>query len=183
MDAIAPGLLIAQGIGRWGNYWNQELFGQPSDLPWALEIDPSHRPAGTRLDSTFHPPSSTSSSGISWQRACLILIGWRFRIQPPGLFALYVMLYTGFRAYEESLRIDPAHQFLGQRLNFGSLVLFALATAFFIWWQFIRGPRGGTARPAHRAERTEDGHPRPPRPGPPLAARGASTAILRSLPR
>ena len=142
MDAIAPGLLLAQGIGRWGNYWNQELFGKPTDLPWALEIDPAHRPAGYELDETFQP---TFLYEFIWDVlfvGVLILIGWRFRIKPPGLFALYVMFYTGFRAYEETLRIDPAHVFAGQRLNFWvSVVLFALSTAFFIWWQFIRkGP-------------------------------------------
>ena len=147
MDAIAPGLLLAQGIGRWGNYWNQELFGKPSDLPWAVEIDPAHRPAGYELDATFQP---TFLYEFIWDVLCvgvLILIGWRFRIRPPGLFALYVMFYTGFRAYEETLRIDPAHEFLGQRLNFWvSIVLFVLSTGFFIWWQFIRkGPRGGPA--------------------------------------
>jgi prolipoprotein diacylglyceryltransferase len=142
MDAIAPGLLLAQGIGRWGNYWNQELFGKPSDLPWAVEIDPAHRPAGYELDSTFQP---TFLYEFIWDvlfAGILILIGWRWRIKPPGLFALYVIFYTGFRAYEESLRIDPAHHFLGQRLNFWvSIVVFVLATAFFVWWQFIRkGP-------------------------------------------
>jgi prolipoprotein diacylglyceryl transferase len=139
MDAIAPGLLLAQAIGRWGNYWNQELFGKPSDLPWALQIDPAHRPAGYELDATFQP---TFLYEFIWDVlfvGVLILIGWRFRIKPPGLFALYVMFYTGFRAYEETLRIDPAHVFAGQRLNFWvSVVLFALSTAFFIWWQFIR---------------------------------------------
>ncbi len=142
MDAIAPGLLLAQGIGRWGNYWNQELFGKPTDLPWALEIDPAHRPAGYELDATFQP---TFLYEFIWDVlfvGVLILIGWRFRIKPPGLFALYVMFYTGFRAYEETLRIDPAHVFAGQRLNFWvSVVLFALSAGFFIWWQFIRkGP-------------------------------------------
>jgi prolipoprotein diacylglyceryl transferase len=142
MDAIAPGLLIAQGIGRWGNYWNQELFGKPSDLPWAIEIDPSHRPAGYELDTTFQP---TFLYEFIWDvllAGVLILIGWRFRIKPPGLFALYVVFYTGFRAYEETLRIDPAHHFLGQRINFWvSIVVFALAAGFFVWWQFFRkGP-------------------------------------------
>ena len=141
-DAAAPGVLLAQAIGRWGNYFNQELFGKPSDLPWALQIDPAHRPAGYELDATFQP---TFLYEFIWDVlfvGVLILIGWRFRIRPPGLFALYVMFYTGFRAYEETLRIDPAHVFLGQRLNFWvSIVLFVLSTGFFIWWQFIRkGP-------------------------------------------
>src|SRR4029453_6084623 len=55
MDAVAPGLLLAQGIGRIGNWWNQELYGKPTDLPWALEIDPAHRPIDHLQDETFHP--------------------------------------------------------------------------------------------------------------------------------
>ena len=154
MDAIAPGLLLAQGIGRWGNYWNQELFGKPSDLPWAVEIDPAHRPAGYELDATFQP---TFLYEFIWDvlfAGVLILIGWRMRIKPPGLFALYVMFYTGFRAYEETLRIDPAHHFLGQRLNFWvSIVLFVLSAAFFIWWQFIR--KGPDEQPRARPTEVE----------------------------
>ena len=153
MDAIAPGLLLAQGIGRWGNYWNQELFGKPTDLPWALEIDPAHRPAGYELDATFHP---TFLYEFIWDVlfvGVLILIGWRFRIKPPGLFALYVMFYTGFRAYEETLRIDPAHVFAGQRLNFWvSRAVWLLAVAFFVWWQFFRGrERDEKEKPAPKA--------------------------------
>src|SRR5215210_2349859 len=118
MDAAAPGLLLAQGIGRLGNYWNQELFGKPTDLPWALEIDPEHRPAGYALDETFQPTFLYEFIWDMLMAGVLIVIGWRFRIRPPALFALYVSLYTAFRAYEETLRIDPAHRFLGQRINF-----------------------------------------------------------------
>jgi prolipoprotein diacylglyceryl transferase len=136
MDAVAPGLLLAQGIGRWGNYWNQELYGKHTTLPWALEI---HGKGSANL---YHP---TFLYEFIWDvlfAGVLILIGWRWRIKPPGLFALYVMFYTGFRAYEETLRIDPAHHFLGQRLNFWvSIVLFVVSAGFFIWWQFFRkGP-------------------------------------------
>jgi len=154
MDAIAPGLLVAQGIGRWGNYFNQELFGKPTDLPWALEIDPAHRPAGYELDSTFHPTFLYEFVWDLLAAGALVLIGWRWRIKPPGLFALYVSFYTAFRMYEETLRIDPAHQFLGERLNFWvSLVLFVLSLGFFVYWQFLRRgkdePR--TARAARAA--------------------------------
>ena len=139
MDVAAPGLLLAQAIGRWGNYFNQELFGQPTSLPWGLEIDPQHRPVGYQLESTFQP---TFLYEFIWDMLCvgvLLLVDWRFRIKPPALFSLYVALYTGFRTYEETLRIDPAHHFLGQRLNFWvSVVLFAVSAGFFIWWQFIR---------------------------------------------
>ena len=143
MDAVAPGLLVAQGIGRWGNYWNQELFGKPTDLPWALQIDPEHRPLGYELDETFQPTFLYEFIWDMLMAGVLIVIGWRFRIRPPALFALYVSLYTAFRAYEETLRIDPAHRFLGERINFWvSVVLFAISTAFFIWWQFFRREEG-----------------------------------------
>jgi len=146
MDAIAPGLLLAQGIGRWGNYWNQELFGKPTNLSWGLEIDPSHRPAGYENDTTFQPTFLYEFIWDVLMVGVLILVGKRFRIKPPGLFALYVSLYTAFRSYEETLRIDPAHHFLGQRVNFWvSVVLFAVSTAFFVWWQFFRD-----GRPAER---------------------------------
>jgi phosphatidylglycerol---prolipoprotein diacylglyceryl transferase len=143
MDAIAPGLLLAQGIGRWGNYFNQELFGKPSDLPWAVEIGFSHRPAGYQQFGTFHPTFLYEFVWDLLMVGLLIFIGWRFRIKPPGLFALYVSLYTAFRAYEETLRIDPAHHFLGQRINFWvSVVIFAISTGFFVYWQFFRKDEG-----------------------------------------
>ena len=152
MDAVAPGLLLAQGIGRWGNYWNQELYGKPTSLPWGLKIDFEHRVAGYTQYSTFHPTFLYEFVYDVLAAGVLLLVGWRFRIRPPALFALYVSLYTAFRAYEETLRIDPAHHFLGQRLNFWvSIVVFAASTAFFIWWQFVRRAEGPqpvpTARP------------------------------------
>jgi prolipoprotein diacylglyceryl transferase len=142
MDAVAPGLLLAQGIGRIGNYWNQELFGKPTSLPWGLEIDPQHRPLGYLDDRTFHPTFLYELIYDLVGVAVLLLVGRRFRIRPPALFALYVSIYTFGRFFEELLRIDPAHHFLGLRLNaWVSIVVFACSTAFFVWWQFIR--RGG----------------------------------------
>ena len=139
-DAAAPGLLLAQGIGRIGNWFNQELYGKPTDQPWGLEIDPEHRVAGYEGFETFHPTFlyellyNLSLVGV------LLLIDWRFRIRPPALFALYVSLYTFGRFFEELWRIDPAHELAGLRLNaWVSLVLFVGSTAFFIWWQFFRG--------------------------------------------
>jgi prolipoprotein diacylglyceryl transferase len=141
MDAVAPGLLVAQAIGRWGNWWNQELFGEPTDLPWALEIDPQNRPAGYEADETFHP---TFLYEFVWNLAAagaLLLTERLYRIRPPGLFALYVALYTFGRFFEELLRIDPGKEWGPLRLNaWVSVVLFVLAVAFFVWWQVI-GPR------------------------------------------
>ncbi len=146
MDCIAPGLLLAQGIGRLGNWWNQELFGKPTSLPWGLKIDSIHRPLGYENYATFHP---TFLYELLWDFggvAVLLLVDRRFTIKPPALFALYVAIYTSFRMLEETLRIDPSHHFLGMRLNFWvSLVLFVGSTVFFVWWQFLRGRRRRTA--------------------------------------
>jgi prolipoprotein diacylglyceryl transferase len=152
MDAVAPGLLLAQGIGRIGNWFNQELFGKPTDLPWGLEIDPQHRPPGYFDHATFHP---TFLYELTYDLIGVVILLWidrRFNIRRPGLFALYVSYYCFGRFFEELLRVDPAHEFLGLRLNaWVSIVVFFLSTAFFIWWQFIRTPSSGD-RP--RATRT-----------------------------
>jgi len=147
MDAVAPGLLLAQGIGRWGNYWNQELYGKHTTLPWALEIH------GKGPANEYHP---TFLYEFVWDLLAVVALVWigrRFRIKPPGLFALYVAFYTAFRTYEETLRIDPSNHFLGQRINFWvSLVCFVVSVAFFVWWQFFHrerseGPQVRKARP------------------------------------
>jgi len=132
MDAVAPGLLLAQGIGRWGNYFNQELYGKATSLPWGLKID-------ALPGQTFHP---TFLYEFIWDVLGVLFLLWvdrRYTLRRPALFALYVMVYTAFRTFEETLRIDPAHHFLGQRINFWvSLVCFVASTLFFVWWQFRR---------------------------------------------
>ena len=148
MDAAAPGLLLAQGIGRLGNWWNQELFGKPTSLPWGLEIDPNHRPPGYESFTTFHP---TFLYELIYDLAIvgvLLLLDRRFRFRPPALFALYVSLYTFGRFFEELLRIDRAHVFAGLRLNaWVSIVVFCISTAFFIWWQFFKRHEQEPERP------------------------------------
>ena len=138
MDAVAPGLLLAQGIGRWGNWFNQELYGKPTSLPWGLKIDEAHRGAYIQY-ATFHP---TFLYEFIWDIVgvvILLLVDRMFRIRRPALFALYVSFYCFGRFFEELLRIDPAHKYYGLRLNaYVSIVVFVLSTAFFIWWQFIR---------------------------------------------
>jgi prolipoprotein diacylglyceryl transferase len=149
MDAVAPGLLLAQAIGRWGNWWNQELFGKHTTLPWALKIDPVHRPAAEVQYSTFHPTFLYEFVYDLVGVGILLLVDRRFRIRRPALFALYVSFYTFGRTFEELLRVDPSHRFLGERINFWvSIVLFVLSTAFFVWWQFIR--REPSERPRAR---------------------------------
>ena len=152
MDAVAPGLLLAQGIGRIGNWFNQELFGKPTDLPWGLEIDPQHRPPGYFTNETFHPTFLYELTYDVIGVAILLWVDRRFNIRRPALFALYVSYYCFGRFFEELLRVDPAHEFLGLRLNaWVSIGVFVLSTAFFIWWQFIRTPSNDD-RP--RASRT-----------------------------
>jgi prolipoprotein diacylglyceryl transferase len=142
MDCAAPGLLVAQGIGRLGNWWNQELFGKPTDLPWGLEIDPEHRPAGYFDSTTFHPTFLYELIYDLLGAVLLIWIGRRFRIRPPGLFALYVSIYCFGRFFEELLRIDPSHELAGLRLNaWVSIVVFICSTLFFVWWQFLHDRR------------------------------------------
>jgi prolipoprotein diacylglyceryl transferase len=144
MDAAAPALLIAQAIGRVGNYFNQELFGGPTTLPWGLEISPAHRPVGYLHYATFHP---TFLYELIWDlltALALIWLGRRRRIAAPGLFALYVAAYSGFRIFEETLRIDPAHHFLGLRLNF--YVASILCVAGLLWFARIQKVRVRSAR-------------------------------------
>jgi prolipoprotein diacylglyceryl transferase len=151
LDCVAPGLLLAQGIGRIGNWWNQELFGKPTNLPWGLEIDPEHRPLKYQFSDTFHPTFLYELIYDVVGVGLLIWVGSRFRIKPPGLFALYVAYYTFGRTFEELLRVDPAHEYLGLRLNaYVSIVVFVAAVAFFVWWQFLRDEDDEAERPHRR---------------------------------
>jgi prolipoprotein diacylglyceryl transferase len=140
MDAVAPGLLLAQGIGRIGNWWNQELYGKPTSYFWALKIDAAHRPVQYFDRATYHP---TFLYELIWDFlgvGVLLYVGHRWRIRPPALFALYVAWYTFGRFFEELLRVDPAHEIGPLRLNaWVSIILFIASAGFFVWWQFLRG--------------------------------------------
>ena len=138
-DAAAPALLVAQAIGRIGNYFNQELFGRPTSLPWALAISPSHRPAGYGQYTTFQPTFLYELIFDLALAAALVWLGHHRSIRPPGLFALYVTGYSAFRIFEETLRIDSSEHFLGLRLNF--YVAGALTLAGVAW--FVRSQRKG----------------------------------------
>jgi len=147
MDAVAPGLLLAQGIGRWGNWFNQELYGKHTTLPWALEI---HGKARANL---YHP---TFLYEFLWDSLVVLLLLWidrRFKIRRPGLFALYVAYYSAFRMVEETLRIDPSSHIAGMRLNFWvALACFLGSAGFFVWWQFLRDPKAAAPKAAKRRE-------------------------------
>jgi len=155
LDAAAPGLLVAQAIGRVGNWWNQELFGEPTDAAWGLEIDSVRRPDEYLFDETFHPTFLYEGLWNLGAAALLLVLDRFFRFRAPALFALYVALYTGFRIYLETLRVDPSEELLGLRVNLlVSIVLFIASVSFFVWWQLLRGRRG-----RHRRERGPKAEP------------------------
>jgi prolipoprotein diacylglyceryl transferase len=134
LDAIAPAVLVAQAIGRLGNWFNQELFGRPTTLPWGLEIAPQYRPAGYDQFATFHP---TFLYEMLWNLAAAVLLVWldrRFRLGHGKVFALYVLLYCGGRFWIEALRIDTVNEIGGFRLNnYTALIGFIVALVWLIW--------------------------------------------------
>jgi prolipoprotein diacylglyceryl transferase len=146
MDCIAPGLLAAQAIGRWGNWFNQELFGRPTDLPWALEIDPRHRPAEYLDRETFHPTFLYESIYCAVLLGILLWAERRFRLRRGQAFALYIAMYTFGRFFFEQLRVDPAEEILGMRFNaWVSALLCIFAIGWFLWL-------GRHAQPADRGD-------------------------------
>ena len=144
LDAAAPAFLVAMAIGRCANYVNQELFGEPSTLPWAVEIAPGHRPAGYEQYSTFQPTFFYEAIWDLTLAAVLVWLDHHRRIRPPGLFALFVTGYSGFRIFEELLRVDPSTYILGLRLNFFVAWLTMIAGA--IWFARTQGWWGARAR-------------------------------------
>jgi len=130
-DALAPGLLLAQAIGRVGNWFNAELFGRPLDAWWALEIPENFRPAGYEAFTTFHPTFAYEAIATASLAVLLIALGTRY---PAGsIFALYVAGYSFARFLIEGIRIDQAHVWGGLRLNqYVALTLFSVACAAFI---------------------------------------------------
>jgi prolipoprotein diacylglyceryl transferase len=138
LSASAPSLALAQAIGRLGNWWNQELFGKPTDLPWALRVDADKVPAGYAPGTTFHP---TFLYEMLWNLAlCVVLlrIDRQFKLRPGRLFAMYVVGYAIGRFWIEGLRIDPAHAAGGLRLNqWVSLIVGAIAVLYLVidWLQ------------------------------------------------
>ena len=148
-DAVAPALLVAQAVGRIGNYFNQELYGKPTSLPWGLEIAPAHRVAGYAHYATFQPSFLYELIFDLALAAALVWLGHHRDIKPPGLFALYVAGYSAYRIFEETIRIDSSAHFLGLRLNLFIAIAVTLAgVAWFIASQRRRPKPGTTPEPA-----------------------------------
>jgi len=142
MDAVAPALLVAQGIGRIGNYFNKELFGRPTSLPWGLQIPYQYRvsggiPAADLHFSTFQPTFLYELIFDFVWAGVLVWLGHHRKIKPPGLFALYVFGYSAYRIFEESLRIDSSVYIFGLRLNM--YIASVLAVVGAVW--FYRSQR------------------------------------------
>lgn len=156
LDAAAPGIILAQAVGRWGNWFNQELFGAPTTLPWGLEIDrasPTWPDPSLPADTLFHPTFLYESL---WNLgSCLVLL-WaarRFSLWRGQVFYLYLTLYTAGRVWIEALRIDDAEHILGLRLNvWTSILVFALGIALLL---VSRARHGGGSDTAYTSDRTE----------------------------
>lgn len=144
LDACAPAIPLAQAIGRLGNWFNQELFGKPSGLPWAVRIDVAHRPEAYPAVSTFQP---TFLYELLWNLLVVVVVlavERRVRLRKGSLFAVYVAAYTVGRFWIEALRIDDAHHILGLRLNdWTSILVFLGAVTVLV----LRRPRGSAESP------------------------------------
>ncbi|MFI5527942.1 prolipoprotein diacylglyceryl transferase [Kitasatospora sp. NPDC051853] len=130
-DAIAPGIALAQACGRWGNWFNQELYGRATDLPWGLEIDKVEAD-GTVVQGVFHPTFLYESL---WCVGVALLVIWadkRFTLGHGRAFAVYVAAYSVGRFWVEGLRIDEAHHFLGFRLNEWTAILTFVAAIVYL---------------------------------------------------
>lgn len=156
MDTFAPGMAVAQAIGRLGNWFNQEVYGRPTDLPWGLEIDPANRQDGYEAFTTFHP--TFLYEGL-WNLALayvLVRLDATRRLKPGRIFALYVGGYFLGRLWVEALRIDTATELAGLRVNLVLSLVVIAAVAVFLAVRGLFRPEG-ELRPVHTA---------PPRPDP-----------------
>ncbi|WP_030417904.1 MULTISPECIES: prolipoprotein diacylglyceryl transferase [unclassified Streptomyces] len=148
-DAVAPGIALAQAVGRWGNWFNQELYGRATDLPWAVEITSS---ADGRTPGTYHPTFLYESL---WCVGVALLVVWadrRFRLGHGRAFALYVAAYCAGRFWIEYMRVDDAHHLLGLRLNnWTALLVFLLAVAYMVVSARTRPGREAVVEPGAEA--------------------------------
>jgi prolipoprotein diacylglyceryl transferase len=152
-NAVAPALLVAQAVGRIGNYFNQELYGKPTSLPWGLEIAPAERVAGYTQYKTFQPSFLYELIFDLALAAALVWLGHHRDIKPPGLLALYVAGYSGYRIFEETIRIDSSAYFLGLRLNmYVAIIMTITGITWFVFTQRRKEPPGAAQPAAATAE-------------------------------
>ncbi len=134
LDGLAPGLPLAQAIGRWGNYFNQELFGTPTDLPWGLEIDPARRPAAYPDAETFHPTFLYESLWNVALAGVIVWAGRRFPALRGRLIGLYLVGYAVIRFLMELIRTDTTFRFLGlSRNGWVSIAVVLIGSAVLAW--------------------------------------------------
>lgn len=131
ITCVTPAIPLAQSIGRWGNWFNQELFGRPTTLPWALRVsDANAIAAGYPAGTTFHPTFLYESIASALLCIALLILDRRVAMRPGRLFFFYTAGYTSYRFFIEGLRIDPAHQIGGWRLNqWVSVAVFVVSVA------------------------------------------------------
>jgi phosphatidylglycerol---prolipoprotein diacylglyceryl transferase len=151
LDCIAPGAAFAQALGRFGNYFNQELFGGPTRLPWGLEISLPNRPPGYTRYATFQPTFLYESLWCILVGAVVLLVShraWR-RLAGGALLCLYLALYSAGRFFVEGLRIDPAHEIGPFRLNqVVAALVFVVAGSAFVMLVRRGGPPRTLAEPS-----------------------------------
>lgn len=134
-DVTAPALPIAQAIGRFGNYFNQELFGRPTELPWGLQVDANHVPAGYAPDTLFHPTFLYESLWNFSLAGLIVLLSRKFVLKPGRWFAVYILGYGLGRLWVESLRIDKANEILGLRVNTWTSSLAIIGGLIWLFWR------------------------------------------------
>jgi len=137
-DSLAPGIVLGQAVGRLGNWFNQELFGGPTTLPWGLRVSADRALAAGQPDGTlFHP---TFAYELVWNLLVFVTLIWldrRLRLRHGQVFGLYMALYCLGRLWIEMLRVDPASHLLGLRLNVWTSVVIGLAgLAIFAWSRY-----------------------------------------------
>ena len=133
MDVMVPTIPVAQAIGRWGNWFNQEVFGRPTDLPWALEIDAAHRPSGYLEAATFHPTFLYEGLWNVALAVFLVRIERRGVLRPGYLVGLWVFGYGLGRLWVEALRVDQASLIVGVRVNTWMALVAIVAGAVVTW--------------------------------------------------
>ena len=133
LDALAPGILVAQAIGRLGNWFNAELFGQPTTLPWALSIPVDKRPEGYERFSSFHPTFLYESLWCLIAALILVWLSQKKALKPGNLFLAYIASYSLGRIWIEALRIDSVHHIFGLRFNIWVATLCGVTSLTVIW--------------------------------------------------